>query len=47
MLCIYSLDFQCIMLGEFLIFMLLKISLKLIHKKAKGPKQTKYLDVGM
>ena len=46
MLCIYSLDFQCIMLCEFLIFMLLKFSLKLIHKKAKGPRRIKSLDTG-
>jgi len=36
-----------IMLCEFLIFMLLKFSLKLIHKKAKGPRRTKSLDAGM
>ena len=34
-----------IMLFEFLIFIL--FSLKLIHKKAKGPRRVKSLDVGM
>ena len=36
-----------IRLCEFPILMLLKFSLKLINKKAKGPRQAKSLDAGM
>jgi len=36
-----------IILCEFLIFMLLKFSLKLIHKKAKGLRREKSSDAGM
>jgi len=36
-----------IILYEFLIFMLLKFSLKLIHKKTKSPRREKSMDVGM
>ena len=36
-----------IRLCEFSILMLLNFSLKLIHKKAKGPRGEKSLDTGM